>query len=116
MTFINHEAKLGLIAALILRRQMSIILTTVTAVALLSTYFVISYILSIQTFNTASESISSLEVVFQKGACFDFSLAFLRASQIKNTSMLVQSVATSQFESNDNNYYPAANYYMNYCL
>ena len=87
-----------------------------SAVAILSTYFVISYVLSINTYNTAGESINSLEMVFMKGACFDFSNSFLRASQINNASMLVKNVASSKFETNDDNYYPAANYYMNYCL
>ena len=83
---------------------------TVSAVALLSIYFVISYILSIQIFNTAGQAITSLEMVFMKGACFDFSISFLRASQISNSSLLLQNVANSQFESDDKSYYPAANY------
>jgi hypothetical protein len=51
----------------IFRRQIVMIATILSLIALLSTYFIISYFLSIRTFNTAEEVILDLEIVFQKG-------------------------------------------------
>lgn len=67
------------------------IATTLSLIVLLSTYFLIAYFLSIRTFNTASQVIESLETVFNKGGCFDFTSSFIKANFIRNSSILVRS-------------------------
>jgi hypothetical protein len=54
------------------------LVTSLATIATISTYFVIAYFLAMDTFTTASEAIDSLQVIFNKGACLDASLNFLR--------------------------------------
>jgi len=62
---------------------------SLSIIVLLSTYFVIAYFLAMQTFDTASTVIGSLENIFYKGSCFDSAMNFLRESQIRNDSMII---------------------------
>ena len=61
----------------------------IAIIALLTSYFIIAYFLAIRTFNTASDVISSLEVIFYKGSCFDQTMNFLRADDVRNSTLTV---------------------------
>jgi hypothetical protein len=54
------------------------IVGSVSIITVLSCYFIISYLLSIKTFDTASEVMYELEDFFLKGSCFDQTMNFLR--------------------------------------
>jgi hypothetical protein len=84
---------LSIIASAVFRKQVRMVVAILTTITILSTYFIISYFLSIRTFNTASDSINSLEIIFQKGACYDYTFAFLRGSEIRNESIKIRSAS-----------------------
>lgn len=54
-----------------------------------------------KTFQTASDVIKSLEIIFYKGSCFDTTVSFLRESQIRNTTMMLnidgQQISSTQY-------------------
>jgi len=52
-------------------RKISMIIGSLSLVITLSSYFLISYVLSTRTFTTASNVIEDLEHIFFKGSCFD---------------------------------------------
>lgn len=60
-------------------------------VASLTLYYLIAYFLSLKTLQVASDMIKDLEVIFQKGSCFDYSVSFLRANQIRNSTVTIPS-------------------------
>ena len=78
-------------------RRIKIILLALTLIGLLSMYFVIAYLISLYTLNTASDVIANLEIVFQKGSCMDYSISFVRANQIRNETMMIQSASELGF-------------------
>jgi len=55
----------------------------------LSCYFIIAYFLAMKTFQTASEVIDGLEIIFYKGSCFDSAVNFLRENQIRGAPMFI---------------------------
>lgn len=66
------------------------ILAQLGILAILSTYFLLAYFLSIRTFQTSAVVIRDLENIFFKGACFEQTINFLREKQVRNESILIK--------------------------
>jgi hypothetical protein len=93
------------------------IIGSLSIITLLSSYFLISYFLSIRTFNTASSVIGDLKHIFFKGSCFDQTMNFLRETQIRNETQQTRSMETVIFGTPlSNTYYEAVPYFFDYCL
>jgi hypothetical protein len=98
-------------------RKIVMIIGSLSIITLLSSYFLISYFLSIRTFNTASSVIGDLKHIFFKGSCFDQTMNFLRETQIRNETQQTRSMETVIFGTPlSNTYYEAVPYFIDYCL
>ena len=69
------------------------IISVLTVLILLTTYFIIAYFLSIRTFNAAQDVIGALEIILYKGSCYDQTLNFLRGDDVRNSTLTVTSAS-----------------------
>jgi len=60
------------------KRRSALVISSLSVIFVLSSYFLIAYFLAIRTFEAAGSVIETLEIIFYKGSCFDSALNFLR--------------------------------------
>ena len=101
------ESKTRLINGQAYKRRSTVIFGSLSVILGLSSYFIIAYFLAMQTFQTASEIIKDLEIIFYKGSCFDSAMNFMRESLIRNESMFIKAGGVGQ---------SATDYYIDYCF
>ena len=88
------------------KRRTAVVFVALSAILVLSSYFIIAYFLAMKTFQTAADVIDKLEIIFYKGSCFDSAMNFMRENQIRNQSMYIA----------DSGNVDAADYYVDFCL
>ena len=74
------------------KRRSQLVFLSLTVILCLSTYFIIAFFLAMKTFQTAAASIKFLEIIFNKGSCFDSAMNFVRENEIRNESMQMTGV------------------------